>query len=112
MCKYCDHETANHKKADCNEEPLPQAPPGTREPPRFVFLANHYGLPEMGIGDLGGTQSEQTVMQEYQAYMTGQCSLTNTDTLKFWEVSHYINVVQSLLTRSGRLTSQHFPLFL
>ena len=84
---HISHKMSEYRKkvaANQDEEPLFQQDP-TYEAPKYMSLAAQYGLlDDMDIGDLG--QSEQTIDQEYQAYMTAPCSLKNTDPLKFWEV--------------------------
>jgi hypothetical protein len=69
-------------------EPQGQAAhPGNRDSigPKYMALAAQYGLnDDMNIGD--SSENEQTVEQEYQAYITAQCSLKSIDILKFWEV--------------------------
>jgi hypothetical protein len=55
---------------------------------KFMSLAAQYGfeLEDMNFGNLVRNQHEQTVSQEYQAYVTAQCSQDTVDLLKFWEV--------------------------
>lgn len=56
-----------------------------RAKPMYMSLAAQYGLSdEMEIG--GSNTPQQTIEQEYQAYITAPLSLTTTDVLKFWEV--------------------------
>ena len=57
------------------------------EMPRYMSLAERYGLGiDMNIGGLDET--EQTVDQEYQAYITAV--LSSIDILKFWEITNFI----------------------
>jgi len=52
-----------------------------------MSLAERYGLGiDMNIGGLDET--EQTVDQEYQAYITAV--LSSIDILKFWEITNFI----------------------
>jgi hypothetical protein len=46
-------------------------------------LAKAYGTPEMDIGDF--VQEEQSVNEEYHAYVTAHVSSKGTDILRFWE---------------------------
>jgi hypothetical protein len=78
-----------HVKAsgEGNEESPPPKATTTGEIPACVELADSYGISnEMDIGNLN--QKDQTVDEEYQAYVTAQCSLMGTDILKFWEVGY------------------------
>jgi hypothetical protein len=53
------------------------------EVPKYMSLAAQYGLEDdMNFNDNSG-QDEQTVDQEYQAYVMAQCSPKGTDILKF-----------------------------
>jgi hypothetical protein len=64
--------------------------PGTGEMPRYMTLAAKYGLDnDMDIGNSG--ENEQTISQEYHAYVTAPCSPKNFNILKFWEVSDYMS---------------------
>ena len=70
------------------EQPLPTLQPGgsgTNLPP-YTSLAAKYGLTDddMDIGNPG--TNEQTVEQEYQAYITAPLSPKTTIIIKFWEV--------------------------
>lgn len=75
-----------------NAEPsIPEGPahPGDQEDP-FMTLASQYGLAvEMTIG--ASVSNEQTVDEEYRAYVTTQCSPPMTNTVQFWGVSGNIN---------------------
>ncbi len=65
-------------------------PPQTaaEEIPRYMTLAERYGLgDDMNIG--GPSNAEETIEQEYQAYVTVVRS-TFIDILKFWEVRFFI----------------------
>jgi hypothetical protein len=57
--------------------------------PTFMSLAAKYGLDDdMNIGNSG--TNEQTVEQEYQAYITSPLSASASDIIKFWEVSNLL----------------------
>jgi hypothetical protein len=92
---------AYREKAGANrdDEPLPDAGATSSDSgkiPGYMSLAKQYGLhDDMDIGDSGG--HEQTIEQEYQAYVTAQLSPKNVDILKFWEVSGDINDASILL---------------
>jgi hypothetical protein len=94
MLAYREKAGANH-----DDEPLPDAGATSSDSgkiPGYMSLAKQYGLhDDMDIGDSGG--HEQTIEQEYQAYVTAQLSPKNVDILKFWEVSGDINVASILL---------------
>ena len=61
----------------------------TRRPEEdsWMNLAHQYGLGEMMPSKSG--ESEQTVDQEYEAYVTGQ--LADSNILQFWQVSRHFN---------------------
>jgi hypothetical protein len=77
---------------DCNNKsPLDNAYLGAEERPKFMSLAAQYGLnKDMDIGNSDGP--EQTIEQEYQAYITSQIS-KGISTIRFWEVRNSINGV-------------------
>lgn len=52
----------------------------------YENLTKQYGLPDMEIVD-PMDQEEQTVEQEYQAYITSPVAPTGTCSIKFWQVS-------------------------
>jgi len=69
------------------EAPPTQTRTSRGEMPRYMSLAERYGLGiDMNIG--GPDETEQTVDQEYQAYVTAV--LSSVDILKFWEVTNFI----------------------
>jgi hypothetical protein len=73
------------------EDPSPRIQPGGTDTnlPSYMSLAAKYGLDDddkMGIGNRRAT--EQTVKQEYQAYITSPLSPKSTDIVKFWEESN------------------------
>jgi hypothetical protein len=84
------------------------------EVPKYMSLAAQYGLEDdMNFNDNSG-QDEQTVDQEYQAYVMAQCSPKGTDILKFWEVGLLGATfsARTLLTKHRRSTVLHFRLSL
>jgi hypothetical protein len=66
--------------------PAPAAPK-PKDAPAFMSLAERYGLYDMGFANAEDTE-EQTVEQEYQAYVTAPLSQKGTNILKFWEASY------------------------
>ena len=70
----------------------------------YMELAAQYELYDMIIGD-PGDDPQQTVEEEYRAYVTAP--LSKLPSLKFWEVCGNINGV-NLLTRRGSSTGQPF----
>ena len=77
-------------KSNGGREPLAQdASTGATRRPHWMNLAAQLGVEDedMVIGD--SSQGEQTVEQEYQAYVTAQPS--KSDILKFWEVGGRFN---------------------
>jgi len=81
---------------DSDEEPCAQENPtySDWEEPDYMSLAAQYGSTRMmDIGDpVGGKQ--QTLDQEYQAYVTGAHSPKNQDPLCFWEVCGILMVLE------------------
>lgn len=82
---------------------------GTEEVEKYFLIAAQYGL-DMDIGESEGI--EQTVEQEYQAYITAPLSSKTVNILKFWEVGDFVNDILVLLTGHRRLTEGLSPLFL
>jgi len=71
-----------------------------------MTLAERYGLgDDMNIG--GPSDTDQTIEQEYQAYVTAVRS-SFTDILKFWEVRFFISQYISAL-RTLQLNMTTFP---
>jgi hypothetical protein len=68
---------------------------GTRETERFMSLAAQYGLDDMDIGESGA--NEQTIDQEYRAYITAPLSPKTINILRFWEVGHSVDDTLILL---------------
>jgi len=63
------------------------AAPEPDDAPPFMSLAERYGLCDMGFANAEDTD-EQTVEQEYQAYVTAPLSRKGTNILKHWEASY------------------------
>jgi hypothetical protein len=81
MMKYRERAAAPE------EQPLLSSPPGSRANLPSYSLAAKYGLSDdMDIGNPG--VNEQTVEQEYQAYITAPLSGAKVDIIKFWEASN------------------------
>jgi hypothetical protein len=60
--------------------------PSAKDVPAYMSLAAQYGIDnDMDFGN-SGQDEQQTIDQEYQAYVTASCSPKGTDILKFWEV--------------------------
>jgi hypothetical protein len=66
------------------QKSVPAAGPSTSAVPAYMSLAAQYGITDMEIGNPG--IPDQTVEQEYQAYITAPLSPNTMDILKFWEV--------------------------
>jgi hypothetical protein len=64
--------------------PVSEATVASGEMPKYMSLAAQYGLEDMDIG--ASNSPEQTIEQEYQAYITAPLSPKSMDILKFWEV--------------------------
>ena len=104
MVEYCKKATT---KNDVEEPPTPDDNATSdvgevRE--AYMELAAQYELYDMIIGD-PGDNPQQTVEEEYRAYVTAP--LSKLPSLKFWEVRGDINGV-NLLTRRGSSTGQPF----
>ena len=57
------------------------------ESPAYMTLDAQYRLTDDDLAIGGTTTQEQTVEQEFQAYVTAPLLPPNIDILKFWEVS-------------------------
>jgi hypothetical protein len=81
-----------YRATTATEEQQQQPPPtGTLTPhigeiPHYMSLDVQYGIEEDDMA-IGGSSSDQTVEQEFQAYITAPLSPPSIDILKFWEVS-------------------------
>jgi hypothetical protein len=84
-----------------NEKGLAQTPqagpanPGTGDTEKYMTIAAKYWIDDMDIGVSGGI--EQTVEQEYQAYITAPLSPRNVIILNFWEVGDFVNDISVVL---------------
>ena len=90
MLEYRKQKKNKEAAPSGNAAPAPAAPaPAAPEPndPPFMSLAERYGLPNMGFANAEDTD-EQTVEQEYQAYVTAPLSRRGTNILKHWEASY------------------------
>ena len=65
--------------------------PDPGETPAYMTLAAQYGLTDDDM-EIVNTTPEQTVEQEFQAYVTALLSPNNIDILKFWEVSSRLDI--------------------
>jgi hypothetical protein len=85
-------------RATTTEEPFvgPTAAP-LGESPAFMTLDAQYGLTDDDLAIGGTTTHEQTVEQEFQAYITAPLSPSNMDILRFWEVSERTNLLDRQL---------------
>ena len=83
------HEYRNKIKSNNRTPPSRATGTEATQRPHWMNIAAQLGLDDedMEIGD--SSQGEQTVEQEYQAYVTAQPS--KSDILKFWEVSSDFN---------------------
>jgi hypothetical protein len=64
---------------------------GTGATPGYMSLHQQYGYDNDDMEFGGSSDTEQTVEQEYQAYVTAPLSAKHTNILKFWEVSNITN---------------------
>ena len=56
---------------------------------KYLTLTARYGLDDMEIGESDGI--EQTIEQEYQAYVIAPLSKKDVDIFRFWEVGEFVN---------------------
>ena len=105
MREYRERDAQNHDEAPS----VDATPPRTAALPGYMSLAKHYGLTDMALG--GSRRNEQSLSQEYQAYVTAALSPIEVDILKFWEVSIDISVLYCT-HRTCRFIAMHFPLSL
>ena len=82
------HPTSCNQEQQCGEGIIASH---TGEIPRYMRLAEQYGLSDMVIGD--SHQNEQTVVQEYQAYIMVPLSPRDVNILKFWEVCNNVSML-------------------
>jgi len=77
------------EKAAADSDEVSPSQEGHTSPnaPMYMSLGAQYGFgDEMEIGNLVVNQHEQSVNQEYQAYLTAKCSPSDVNILNFWEV--------------------------
>ena len=81
MQEYCQ------RISSASEQSMPaSACPSVRDVPTYMSLTSQYDLEDdMSIGASG--MQEQSIEQEYQAYITAPLSPIKMPILKFWEVS-------------------------
>jgi hypothetical protein len=88
--KWCSHLLPNKMMdyRDAAAEDWPASPfqaPVTEDLPTYMNLGVQYGLTdEMDIGN--PSISQQTIEQEYQAYVTAALTAKSMPILTFWEV--------------------------
>jgi hypothetical protein len=70
---------------------LPSAVPGTGEMPAYMTLGAQYGIADEM--DITANSCEQTIEQEYQAYITAVTSPKTTNILGFWEVISAVDLI-------------------
>ena len=80
MVEYWEREIATI----LGEESVPAAGPSTSVVLAYMSLVAQYGITDMEIGNPG--ICDQSVEQEYQAYITAPLSPKTMDILKFWKV--------------------------
>jgi len=84
MLKYREKVLAKNNEGTSAQTPADAADLDGNMP-KYMSLAAQYGLDsDMEIGESGA--NEQTVEQEYQAYVTAPLSPKSINILKFWEV--------------------------
>jgi hypothetical protein len=91
MLEYREKGSVGNNEEQSTRTPgASAADPGAGELPKYMSLAAQYGLDsDMDFGESGET--EQTIEQEYQAYITAPLSPKTVNILKFWEVGDYVN---------------------
>jgi hypothetical protein len=99
-----------NKKEGPVQTPADAADLGTGKMEKYMAIAAQFGVNDMDIGD--SRESDQTVDQEYQAYITAPLSPKTVDVLKFWEVCDLLIDIQYYLMGHHRLTERPPPLFL
>jgi hypothetical protein len=90
-----EYRERNKKKAPAQTRAVDAADPGTEKLEKYWSIAAKYGLGEemgMGVDESGG--NEQTIDQEYQAYITGTTLRRNVNILNFWEVGDLLMTFQ------------------
>ena len=95
MLEY--REMAKQKALEGQSAPTVAVPGvGTGKTPSYMSLAQQYGYDDDDMEFGGPSDAEQTVEQEYQAYITAPLSAKYTDILKYWEVSNVISCVPDI----------------
>lgn len=96
MLEYREKATRCCEEEQDEEEPLlDESSPnlgdsGHTNSEAWMSLAKQYRIEaEMGIGN--HDENTQTVDEEYNAYVTAQCSRLGTDILSFWSVCGNVN---------------------
>jgi hypothetical protein len=72
------------------------AGPAVGTTPGYMSLRQQYGYDDDDMDFGGSNDTEQTVEQEYQAYVTAPLSAKHTDILKYWEVSNVTNCASAI----------------
>jgi hypothetical protein len=70
---------------------LPSAVPSTDEMPAYMTLGAQYGIADEM--DITVNSGQQTIEQEYQAYITAVTSPKTTNILGFWEVINMVDLI-------------------
>ena len=75
-------------KSAASTSTSPSAPPTSAPKDQYwEELTSAYGLDSMETDDATAGPAEQTVLQEYHAYVKALLSAKGTDIIKFWVVS-------------------------
>jgi hypothetical protein len=82
--KMLEYRERNKREGPAQTPGANTADLGTEETKKYFSIADKYGIDDMDIGESG--ESEQTIEQEYQAYITALLSSKTVNILKFWEV--------------------------
>lgn len=80
MIEYCAQATSPKELSG------PSSPAAGGNVPAYMSLSEQYGLVDDDM-DIASSVDEQTVEQEYQAYITAPLSPKTIDMVKFWEAS-------------------------
>ena len=95
------------QRAAATEEQGAPAGPSTDDMPAYQTLAAQYGIEEeMDIGR--SNTREQTVEQEYQAYIMAPLSPKNINILKFWEVQWTTDFI-ACIDKISQVNGATFP---
>jgi hypothetical protein len=92
-------------KGSASTSTTPSAPPSGPSAPNVQYwedLTSAYGLDNMGADDATheAGQAEQTIRQEYDAYVKALLSPKGTDLVKFWVVSNLCTVLTHKYSQS------------